>query len=519
MSALSIVQHYGLKTQMNDLGNVDQALWASANGDFAMTQSNDLDGKLKSRIGIHANLIFWLLSVIYMILPYPEVLLMLASMACAGAGIGIYAIARKRLGDTWWAFVPAVAFWISPVVHDANLYDFHIITISTALIVWTFWAFDTNHPRIAWTLLILALLCSEDVALVTLMLGVYLMLSGSRKTGVFVVLVSLLYFIIVLNFIVPFFNNGQGLSKLEGPSNRYAWLGNNPIEMIQSIMTHPGKVLKHVFRPDRLRLILYLMLCGGFAALRAWRVLMITVPLVIAAILSNTYWMTRVTGTYYWIISEAFIVIACILAAEGRIKHRPRLFPWQLAYLGSVTLMFSVIFSPLPYSFSASWQNYALPPERRTLKDIHRIIPPYASLCVQNNLGAHLSQRSDISVFPRRCSMADYALFHLQYVGGPDSGLFVRSSSLLYTISSRHLVSTIRDMVLSHDWKLIMQKDGFYLFARKNTNHINQDLILQQLDADAELFDSSYREAARSRWSWSWYLTGSYTWDQFVQSI
>ncbi len=516
LSTLSTIQHYGLKTQMNDLGNVDQALWAAANGDLAMTQSNDIDGQLRSRIGIHANLIFYLLSVIYLLLPYPEFLLILTSAACALAGTGIYAIARKRLGDTWWAVVPAVAFWISPIVHDSNLYDFHIITVVTALIVWAFWAFDTNHPRIGWILLILSLLCNEDVALVTLMLGIYLFLSGSRRTGLLVAGVSLLYFVIVLTVIVPFFNNGHGLSKLEGPGNRYAWLGSGHGEISQSIINHPYMVFKYVTRPDHLRLIVYLMLCGGLVSLRAWRLLLVTLPPITEGILANGHWMTRVTGTYYWVISEAIIVIACILAVEWRVKHSPRRFPWQLVYLGGATLVLSIILSPLPYSISSTWQNYALPPERHTLREIRQIIPVDASVCVQNNLGPHLSQRRDIAVFPRRCNEADYALFHLRYVGGPDSGLFVRSSSLLFTMSPQYMTWVVKSMVLSQDRDLIIRKDGFYLFAHHAPDRKNYEYTLRQVDADSKLLESTYREASHFRWSWSRYLTDRLTWDQLM---
>jgi uncharacterized membrane protein len=506
LSTLSIVQHYGLKTQMNDLGNADQALWTAANGDLAMTQSNDLDGKLRSRIGVHANFIFYLLSIVYLVWPYPEFLLILTSAACAAAGIGIYAIARKRLGDSWLAVIPAIAFWMSPIVQDANLYDFHVITVVTALLVWTFWAFDTNHKRTGWVLLFLSLFCNEDVALITLMLGIYLLLSGSRRTGLLVSGVSLLYFILLINVIVPFFNDGHGLSKIEGQGSRYAWLGTNLFEIFRSMITHPVKVFKHVIRPDHLRLPLYLMLCGGIAGFGAWRVLLMTLPPIAAAILSNTHWMTRVTGTYYWIFCEAAIIIACILSSESRIKHSPRRFPWQLAYLISATLVFSILFSPLPYSISSSWQNYTLPTERNTLKEITRIIPPDASVCVQNNLGPHLSQRRYIAVFPRACKSADYMLFHLRYVGGPDSGLFVRSSTLLFTVPIQYITSVVKSMALSRDWDLIMQKEGFYLFAHHPQNRIIQEQTIKQIDADSELFESQYREASQSRWLWSRYL-------------
>ena len=516
LSALSVTQHYGLKTQMNDLGNVDQALWAAAKGDPVMTQSNDTDGVLRSRIGIHANFIFWFLSVLYLVLPYPELLLILASVACAAAGLGIYAIARQRLGETWWALVPAAAFWISPIVHDANLYDFHIITVVTALIVWTFWAFDTNHLRTAWILLIVALLCNEDVALITLVLGIYLFLSGERRTGLIVAGVSLFYFLILMAVIVPFFNDGHRLSKLVGPGNRYAWLGSNPSEVFQSIIGHPLNVLKHITRPDRLRLIIYLLLCGGIAGFGAWRVLLMTLPAVTAGLLSNTLWMTRVTGTYYWVICEAIIVTACILASERRIKRNPGRLPWQLVYLGGATLVLSILLSPLPYGISSSWQNYALPRERHTLEEITREIPADAAVCVQNNLGPHLSQRADIAAFPRRCKNAEYALFHLRHVGGPDAGLFVRPSADLYILPPQYLVSTVKGMVLSRDWELVKQKDGFYLFRHYAPNHADHGQALRQVDADSNFFERSYREASRHRWLWSRYLTGSLTWDYLI---
>lgn len=181
LSTLSIIAHRGLATQMNDLGNADQALWAAAHGDWAMTQSNDLDGELRSRIAIHANLIFWPLSLLYLFWPNPELLLVLGSLASAATGVGLYAFARQRLGKTWWSLVPPLAFWLSPIVHDANLYDFHAITVATALLVWMVWAFASGRLRLGWVLLVLAMLCQEDIPLVTFMVGLFLTLRRSRR--------------------------------------------------------------------------------------------------------------------------------------------------------------------------------------------------------------------------------------------------------------------------------------------------------------------------------------------------
>jgi uncharacterized membrane protein len=67
--------------------------------------------------------------------------------------------------------VPSISFWISPIVQDANLYDFHAITIGTACIVWSSWAFEGNRRIAGWAFLSLALACQEDFALIGGMLA------------------------------------------------------------------------------------------------------------------------------------------------------------------------------------------------------------------------------------------------------------------------------------------------------------------------------------------------------------
>jgi len=517
LSALSVLQHHGLKTQMNDLGNADQAIWNAANGDFLMMQSNDLDGKLRSRIGVHANLIFWPLSFLYRVLPYPELLLMLSSLACAMAGLGLYLIARHRLGNTWFSLIPSGAFFLSPLVHDANLYDFHIITVFTSLLIWAFWAFDTGRKKAACGLFFLALLCNEDVALITFMFGIYLVLSGSKRTGVLVAAVSLLYFVLLLNVLVPFLNEGHGLTKLEGPYNRYAWLGNGFGNILFSVFTHPLAVLKTIFRPDHIRVIAYLLLCGGLAGLKEWRILILALPQAAEALISRGIWMTRITGTYYWITCEAIVIMACIFAAERKFKASKKNPALPLLYLGTVTCVLSLILSPLPYSISSSWENYSLPPERNTLQEIKHIIPSEASLCVQNNLGPHLSQRRDIASFPRRCNLAEYALFHLRYVGGPDSGLFIRTSPVLFGAPPGVLYSGMKDMILSGDWEVISQKDGFSLLQHRPSGNMNKKELLLRAEADFKILENSYREASNHRLKWAGYLTGTFSWEQIFR--
>ena len=291
LATVSIRTHCGLKTQMKDLGNADRSIWGAANGDWSMTQYNFKRTEPRSRLAGHANLIFWPISLLYRIWSDPIVLLILTTFACTAAGLGLYCLSRHYLGNTWWICVPPAAFYMSPLVHDANLYDFHVITLATAFVVWSVYAFTIKKKAWAWALLVLAMLCKEDVALVTAMLGLHFIVTKERKTGILVLAASVAYFLIVNGVVTPQFNKGQLSESLStsGSANRWDW-----------ILEKPQAILGVLFRPDRLRLPLYLLLSGAIAAWRGKSFLLLVLPHLGIGMLSDTVWMTRITGTYYW---------------------------------------------------------------------------------------------------------------------------------------------------------------------------------------------------------------------------
>jgi uncharacterized membrane protein len=515
-STFSIIQHRGLKTQMNDLGNADQALWAAAKGDWAMTQSNTIQRRAMSRLAIHANLIFWPLSLGYRVWPDPEWLLVLSSIACGAAGLGLYEIARRRLGHGIAATVVPLAFYASPIVHDANLYDFHTITLATAFLVWTVWAFDTSRPRLAWSLWVGALLCQEDMPFVGVALGFWLWWKGSRRHGVAIAGASIAYLLAVEALLVPALTGEKGLMRAAG-DERYGWLGSSPVEIVWALLTEPALLLRHVFRPDRLRLPLYLALCGGIVALRSWPILLLAVPQLVLGMLSGAVFVTSVTGTYYWILCEATIIMACIDSAHMESTRHGWSVPRPLVFLATSTALFSLLFSPLPYGLASTRGNYALPPERKSLEEITTQIPADASLCVQNNLGAHLSQRPMIVAFRNECEGFDYAVFHLRWVGGPNSGLFARSSPhFLFGQSVGLIVHEVSRLMSSPDWGLLVQKDGFYLFARNQPSRISRAAMIAEFARDLRIFERQLRDADEHRWELAQVLTGPVGWNDLA---
>lgn len=494
--ALALAQHRGLRTQMHDLGNADQAIWDASRGHPYMIQTNTDVGRPRSRLGVHLNPIFYALALPYRVFPRAELLILFAVLSCTAAGLGIFAFARLKLGDSLVAALPPLAFFLSPMTQDAALYDFHVVTLAAALLVWCVVAFEERRTRLAWLLLALALLCNEDIALVGVMLGAFLWRSGRRREGAIAAAASAAWFLLGAVLLVPLVNQGRGLEKLLGHGNRYAWLGEGARGIVLGALAHPLRVARHLAAWRSLRIILYLLLSGAAAGFGAWPLLLPALPQVLQGCLSDLPFNTRVTGTYYWIIAECFIVLACTAAGRR-----------SLYALAGATAVFTLLFSPLPYGLGSGWANYAAEPGEAALVPAAREIPPLASLCAQNNLGAHFSQRPAIHVPPVQCLSAQYAILHLRDVGGPDSGLFVRADPQVLMGAAEGTpplpmaFAVARFLLLAPEWNLLAQGDGVYLFSRDAPRQVSLDAGVRAYHEDVARFTAVAQENARSRWA------------------
>lgn len=498
----AIASHHALTTQMNDLGNAVQAIWSATQGDWMMTVSNDVDGRLKSRLAVHTNVLYYAIVPLYALLPRPELLMVLASLACGIAGLGVYAYARLHGGDSSWTLLLPLAFFLHPMVHDANVFDFKIVTVATAALVWSLWAFDSGRNRLGCALAAVVLLSQEDHALLVIGAGVYLMITRRRLLGALVAAAAVSYLVLMLGVAVPSMYS-EGLSRIAGPRNRLGWMsGSSALAVVE-----------HLLRPDRLRLPLYLLLGGGAFALAAPRILVVIAPLVIGAMLSGTAWMTQITGTYYHLPAIAILLLA-VSRAAGRSRRGSAIAGATVA----ASAVCSFLLSPLPHSLVATWSNYPDPVESRALlRQAAAKLPPQASMSVQNNLGPWLAHRHDVASFPQRSATAQYTMFRLRCDSGPSTGLFVRTSArTMFTFTPEQLAGVAGGMIRSPDWSTLAIADGTYLFGRGGSSGIPRNVALQQHQRDRARLLRECADAASGRLDARRWLVGRYTWRELL---
>ena len=510
LTTLSICAHRAFHSQADDLGRGVHGVWSASQGDLLMRRWHvHMDeavetlgpghGEADSRLRIHANLIFWLLALIYSVFGFPEVLLFVTSAACAATGVGLFYIARRFLGYSWLAVVPSAAFWLNPAVHDANLYDFHAITVYTALLVWMIWAFEASPTRrrvraLAYLLLALALLCKEDVALVTGIYGAVLFLSKRRRDGLVVVVISASYFLLVNLWLIPWAGGGAPAVMVSGEHGRYSWLGTDLMDMLLGLFQHPGVVAAHLLNPEIARLPLYLLLMGGLAGLRAWPRLLLCLPHIAMAMLANSTWMTSLAGTYYWITCVAMIVIACSESA-GRGNRNGAPSHWPLQYLLVASVLLTLVLSPVPLSIWTPLSDYqpAEAADHRALREVASQVPARAHLVAQRNLVPHVAHRLALSSFPKHLSTADYVLLRLRYVGSANP-CFVQKTKIWHLFGQRvpKFFATVEFLLDSPSWRLETQRRGIYLFKRVRQGAPASGAQRQQYAQDKEQFMAAW---------------------------
>ncbi|HEX2120312.1 MAG TPA: hypothetical protein VHL59_01600, partial [Thermoanaerobaculia bacterium] len=245
---------------------------------------------------------------------------------------------------------------------------------------------------------------------------------------------------------------------------------------------------------------------GGAAALPAWRVLVVALPLVIGSMLAASAWMTQITGAYYHPPSIAIVIAGAIQAGRARLA-------WPLA----ASLLASILLSPLPHSVVASFENFAdRTEERAVLQRMIARIPPDAPVTVQNNIGTWVAQRPDVAAFPRRLRTAEYALLHMRCPMGPNSGLFAHGSArVLFQFPVQTLARNVAAFLQSPEWMLVAYEDGFYLFRRGR----GPDTAVADFRGDVARLLGECRAADAHRRPWAGWLVGRYGWSDVNRAV
>ncbi len=432
-SALSVLKHRAFNSTYLDLGLEAQSIWNTTRG-RPLVVSFGGHGEEISALSYHVSPIIIFLAPLYRLWPSVEILLTVQTVILALGIIPLYLLFRGTLDSVPLSFAVVVSYLLYPPLQWSNLTDFHPQTLATSLLLAVFYFSYIKKWLWFWLFAVLALTVKENIALVLFTLGLYLVAvswlkargpSGSRRVkrwrtalfsnggvnGVFLALLSLVWFIIALYIVMPYFSGG-GMGAL----GRYEYLGNTPWQIGLKVLTDPLGDLRTLLVTPKIKYLFHLLVSSGFLPLLAPQYLLLSISEYFLNLFSayNPQWQVKF---HYTAAITPFIFIAAIFGIARLQRLMKRFIPQLLSppvvtsvYLVMISGLWNYVHSPSPINREFNRSTYTVTASAAEKEKVLRSIPESASVSAMNNLGPHLANRRWLWRFPININEADFVV-------------------------------------------------------------------------------------------------------------
>lgn len=429
-SAFSIAKHDALQTHTRDLGNMDQPIWNTLHG--RILEETRADGRQATRLTDHFEPFFIIVSLVFLLWDDVRALLVFQTVFLALGALPIYWLARDRFdglldgdGYRWMGVAFAGVYLLFPALQSANLTEFHASPLAVPLLLCAYYFGRKGETLPFWIFSLLSLTVKEEISLITLMLGLYLVVKGEKRwAGALLSLVSAVWFSIATFVIIPHYA-GQFYAGVDESIYfmRYSDLGSGPKDILRTILRQPELMIRTLLEPARLRYTAGLLASVAFLPLLDPLTTLIALPVFLANILSN--YPLMYSGELHYSAPLVPFIAAGAVGGAGWLMERlirtkriqPRLWGWALVtWLLLCGLGYHVLrgYTPL----SVRFQPPEITAHHRLLDRFSAQIPPDAALSTTPALFPHFSHRQRILEFPVFTADTDFVL--LDVVGTTD---------------------------------------------------------------------------------------------------
>jgi uncharacterized membrane protein len=450
-SVLAAMRHAAFVSHRFDLGNMTQAVWSTAHGH--PLQITSATGEQVSRLGSHVDPLLVLFAPGWWVWPSPLLLTTLQALALASGALPVFWLGRKHAGDEWAAACLAAAYLLYPAVQWSALNDFHSITFAIPLLLFTVWFLDEDRLLAAAVTGILAASSREEIPLVLAGIGIWYAARRARPVaGATIAALGIAWTAVALLVVIPHVSGGPSAFY-----SRYASVGGSPAGILETLLHDPLRLVSAATTgADARYLALLLLPLVGLWALEPLLALA-ALPVVALNLLAGFWSMNRIEYQY---VSG---IVACLFAASaiglGRLRGRRSRYA-AAAALAVVAL--ASAFGPLSalgtYGEGARPPNVRVAPATGARLDALRaaldLVPTGAPVTSTNRIGAHLSDRRRIFLFPVR-EAGGWVVVDTQdpWLARPreavDRAIFVRE---------------LRRLRRDPGWRLVFRREGVLVF-------------------------------------------------------
>jgi len=452
-AVIAAMSHEAFLSHRFDLGNMTQAVWSSAHG--RPLEITTAAGEQMSRLGSHVDPLLVLFAPLWWIWPSPTMLTTAQAVALASGTLPIFWLTRKHVGDDRAAWSLAFAYLLYPAVQWNALNDFHPVVFAIPFLLFMVWFLDEDRLLAAAVMGVLAASSKEDLPLVIAGIGVwYALRRGRPLVGAAIAAGGLAWTAVAVWVVVPHFSGGP--SPFYG---RYASVGGSPLGMAHTLFHDPLRMWDAATTSTDLRyLVLLLLPLLGLWALEPV-LAMAALPALALNLLSDFWSMNRIDYQYVSGIVPCLFAAAAIGA--GTLGRRR-----AVAATTAVLVVGALACLSGPLASIGNYGQGSRPGDMRrepatgarldALHSAMALVPPGAAVTASNRIGAHLSARRRIFIFPVR-SAAQWVV-----VDTNNPWMAIADESVDRRLFQKKLADLRRDP----HWRLVFDDEGVLVYRR-----------------------------------------------------
>jgi len=456
ISTYSVQKHWTFQTTGYDLSLYVQSLWNTLHGDFL---------RLTVAPGVRHFLSWYftpsvvLLTPVYALWPSPVTLLIVQSVVVALGAWPVFRLAKEQVDAPWLAAGYACIYLVFPALLAANLYDFHGITLTAPLLIWT-WYLAQRRRWIAFGV-VAAITAGfrEEAALSLIMMALLLVADPTRRrAGIWTVIGSAIWFVLLVMIAVPMV---RATSVYMDQISRFGYLGSSPAQVLTNLVAHPQLVLNEMSRPEKIGYLLHLFAPVGYLPVFAPVMLLPVLPTLVMNLMAAYPPAYSPVLFQYNAPLPPFIVLAAAMGS-GRLarwigahsaRRRSLAHVGLLAFTLFMSAGYQLKLGYLPFSPTFHWPQ--ITSHHQLGLQIAESIPPDATVSAQNQLAPHVSNRRTVYIFPY-VAEADYVFL--------DSTLI---AFLSYNARDAEEVNRMtQQLLVDPRYTLVLQQDGYLLLKR-----------------------------------------------------
>jgi hypothetical protein len=347
-------------------------------------------------------------------------LLVVQTIGWGIGAFGVYMLARQQRYRASLAWFCAALYLCFNGHVTIAYYDFHLLSLTLALIPWLWWALASERYGWLVALAITYVGLKESVPLSLAGLGAFLVLRGGqekRRIGLWFVVGGLVTFAVIMKVIYPAFRGGEGTMYF---AKYYGHLGNDFSEFVSTFVTRPGYFIAELLRGPKLYYFAALLAPFLFFPLFRPIYLLPILPAVLVNILSND-------------------PMAVIAFASSR---------FRALWLSVMLVVFTA-----PSALGVARWTVPTKAQRRLSEQLATHVPHDRAIAAPQRIAAHLTDREKLYMFDYWQMEEDWKRADLVVIGYHGASLGWYSWSTLHDEKLPKMLPHLRQVyeVLKHE--------------------------------------------------------------------